>query len=245
MIRLGALAFSFLLGVPTLAAQSTGEILEKSVQAQGGADKLRSMESRLLVGDALLGGGIVSGKFRWLTQRPNHHKIEVTVGDDSIVQAYDGTAAWQIQPSQFGGTGQVEILEGLAAQSVVRSAAFENAFVDYQKKGNKPELLEDGEVRGKPAYRIKMTLASGQVNEYFIDKQSYLVVKTLSTTVNPQTGEEVPVESHASNYKEVDGVQIPHTLETYAGGQVINEFTVSKAELNITASITDFKPPSR
>jgi len=243
MIRLVVL--SFFLGVPTLAAKDVGEIVEKSLAALGGADKLRSMESRLLVGDALLGGGIVSGEFRWLTQRPNHHKIEIIVGDQSIVQAYDGTAAWQIQPVQFGGTGQAEVLEGQAAESVKQSATFESALVDYQQKGHKPELLDEAEVRGKPAYRIRLTLASGRINDYFIDQQSYLPVKTLTTTFNPQTEEEVEVESHSGNYKEVNGLQVPHTLETFAGGQVINEFQVTEARINLTASVKDFRPPSR
>ena len=134
-----------------LVAQGVGEIIEKSLQALGGTEELRSLESRLLVGEALLGGGIVSGEFRWLTQRPNHHKI---------------------------------------------------------------------------------------------DKHSYLPVKTLSTTFNPQTGEDVAVESHSGNYKEVNGHQIPHHLETFAGGQVINEFKVTKAEINIKASLKEFRPPS-
>ena len=244
MIRFKHLALSILLGMSSLSAQSADDVIQKTVDALGGAEKLRSVKSRLLVGEALLGGGVVSGDFRWLTLRPNYLKIEITVGDQMFVQAHDGKASWQIQPTQFGGSGQVEILAGPAAESVERSAVFESALLDYRKKGHKAELLDPDDVRGKPAYHIKMTLASGVVNEYFIDKETYYPVKIVSTRFNPQTGGDVTVEQFATHYKAVSGIQIAHTLETYSGGQAINEFKVSEAEVDLETSAGDFKPPS-
>ena len=88
------------------------------------------------------------------------------------------------------------------------------------------------------AFKIKAALDGGNTTYMFIDKASYLLVKT-STTVN-QGGQTITVDSYPSDYKETNGLLLPMKTTSSAQGM---EFAVifDKVEVNIPIEDSVFK----
>jgi hypothetical protein len=72
----------------------------------------------------------------------------------------------------------------------------------------------------------------------FIDKESFLLVKT-TTTVNQQ-GQSVTADSYPSNYTETNGVLFPmKTTQSFSGMEIVT--TYDKVEVNIPMDDSIFK----
>jgi hypothetical protein len=88
------------------------------------------------------------------------------------VQAYDGAAAWQIQP--FGGKKDPELMGDDDSRDLIEQADIDGPLVDYQAKGNKVEYLGHDTVDGDDAYKLKVTLKNGDILYYYLDPDTYL-----------------------------------------------------------------------
>lgn len=88
---------------------------------------------------------------------------------------------------------------------------------------------------------LNITPASGPPSRLFIDAQSYLPIKSVVTVTLPDLGE-VEQTIELSDYREVDGVQVPFTLK---GSSAVQAFTivVTKLEHNIKVDETLFAKP--
>jgi hypothetical protein len=66
-----------------------------------------------------------------------------------------------------------------------------------------------------------------------LDPTTYLPA-VLSYSIRPDNGQAIPiaVEIHYANYKAVNGVQIPFTIERYINGTLQLEIAVSSAQVN-------------
>jgi len=72
-------------------------------------------------------------------------------------------------------------------------------------------------VDGKPAWKVLVTPRRGSAQTYFFDQASSLVVK-LQMIVRTPAGE-VPVDTYLADYREADGIRMPHRLRQVAAGQ--------------------------
>ena len=79
----------------------------------------------------------------------------------SLIQAYDGSSGWQINP--FEGRRDPELLGEDDLRDLVYQADFYGPLVDYKEKGNKIEYLGKDTVDGDDVYRLKVTLKNGEV----------------------------------------------------------------------------------
>jgi hypothetical protein len=83
---------------------------------------------------------------------------------------------------------------------------------DYEKKGSTAELAGKVNVDGKDVYRIKFTGKDGNVKDYFIDANTYLINK-VKAKISAQ-GQTVDVEQIMSNYKTIDGITMAMNIES-------------------------------
>jgi len=118
-----------------------------------------------------------------------------------------------------------------------RNNMFNNYMARYLSEG---KLTLEGEenVNGKPAFRIKTDLDGTGSATMFIDKSSYLIVKTIAT-VN-QGGMDMTVESFPSDYTETSGILVPMKTTTSASGmEIVTTFT--KVEVDVPMEDSVFK----
>lgn len=225
--------------VPGLSAQTVDEIIAKNVQARGGAEKLKSVQSIKSTATMAMGPGMEAPGVL-IQKRPKLARLEFTVQGLTAVQAYDGSNAWQIMP--FMGKKDPELMSADEAKEVEEMADLDGPLVDYKSKGHQVELLGKEKVEGTDAYKLKVSLKNGDVQTYYIDADSFLEIK--EETKRMVRGTEQVVESSIGDYKEVNGIVFPFAVESGVKGSAEKEkLTITKIELNVPVEDSSFKMP--
>ena len=108
-------------------------------------------------------------------------------------------------------------------------------------KGHQLELEGTKELDGKEVHVLKLTKKSGNVDRYYLDKKSYMVVRT--ETTGSQNGMQMEVISMMSDYRDVGGYMMPFSTEIQAGGQGAMKITFEKVESDIELDDSLFSIP--
>ncbi|HMD99938.1 MAG TPA: hypothetical protein VKM93_21745 [Terriglobia bacterium] len=238
--RFVLIAFTlFALALP-LCSQTVDGLIAKNVQARGGMDKLKSVQSLRVTGKMTMGPGM-EAPFTMEQKRPMRLRLEFTVQGLTGVQAYDGTSGWQIMP--FMGKKDPEVMTADDVKDVEEQADIDGPLVDYQTKGHKVELLGKDKIEGTDAYKLKVTLKNGDVETVYLDADSYLEIKDEGQrTVR---GNVVETETALGDYKEVDGLTFPFSIESgIKGTEQKQKITIDKVELNAPVDEARFKMPA-
>jgi len=225
---------------PALLAQTVDEIIAKNVQARGGMDKIKSVQTVRSTGTMTMGPGMEAPGLM-IQKRPDMARIEFTLQGMTAIQAYDGKDAWQIMP--FTGKKDPEAMSADDKKDLEENADIDGPLVDYKSKGNKVELLGKEKLEGTDAYKLKVTLKNGDVITMYLDADSFLEIKEeLKRNVR---GSEQEVEAVLGDYKEVNGVMFPFAMENgIKGSQQKQKITISKIELNTPVDDSLFKMPA-
>jgi outer membrane lipoprotein-sorting protein len=231
-------SLAFLL-TPVLSAQTVDEIIAKNIQARGGMDKIKAVQTVRSSGTMSMGGGM-EAPASMVQKRPDMARLEFTIQGLTAVQAYDGKEAWQIMP--FMGKKDPELMSADDKKDIEENADIDGPLVDYKSKGNKVELLGKDKVEGTDAYKLKATLKNGDVMTIYLDGDSFLEIK--EETKRMVRGSEQEIETSIGDYKEVNGLMFPFAIENgVRGSQEKEKLTISKIELNIPVDNAIFKMP--
>jgi outer membrane lipoprotein-sorting protein len=224
---------------PVLSAQTVDEIIAKHVQARGGMDKMKAVQS--IRSTATMTMGPVEAPGILVQKRPSEARLEFTVQGLTAVQAFDGKDAWQIMP--FTGKKDAEPMSADEKKEIEEMADLDGPIVDYKSKGNQVELLGKEKVEGTDAYKLKVTLKNGDVQTIYLDADSFLSIKEeVKRTVR---GTEQEFESSIGDYKEVEGLMFPFAIESSVKGSPEKQkITITKIELNVPLDDATFKMPA-
>jgi outer membrane lipoprotein-sorting protein len=226
------------LAVPA-AAQTVDEVIAKHLEARGGVDKIKAVKTMKLTGKMTVGPGI-EAPLTLEMKKPGSVRLEITFQGNTGVQAYDGKTGWEISPMSASKTP--EPLSADALKDMEEQADLDGSLVDYKAKGHTVELMGKEKVEGSDAFKLKVTLKNGDVRYVYIDVDSSLELKTDYKRMI--RGSEVETESVASDYKEVGGLILPHTIvQGPKGSPQKQTITVEKAELDVPIDDARFKMP--
>jgi outer membrane lipoprotein-sorting protein len=213
-------------------AQSLDEIVKK-YSAANKMDKLASISTiKLTAKTSMMGMEIPI--VMWM-KNPNKIKSVTSMNGMDIIQVFDGVKGYVVNP-MGGSTDPVEMTPDQVKQALGQSV-FQNKLAGYLKDG---KLVLEGEekVNDKPAFKLKATIEGGNTAYMFIDKDSYLLVKS-TATVN-QGGQSMTVDSYPSDYKETNGILLPmKTTASMAGMDMVTTF--DKVEINVPIEDSVFK----
>ena len=224
---------------PAMWAQTVDEIIAKNIQARGGSEKLKSVQTVKSTATMAMGPGMEAPGVL-IQKRGNLARLEFTVQGLTAVQAYDGKNAWQVMP--FMGKKDPELMSADEAKEVEEMADIDGPLVDYKSKGHQVELLGKEKIEGTDAYKLKATLKNGDVVTVYIDADSFLEIK--EETKRTVRGTEQVVEQSIGDYKEVDGLIIPFAMESGVKGSAEKQkLTITKVEFNVPADDSMFKMP--
>ena len=220
-------------------AQTVDEVIAKNVQARGGLDKLKSVQSLRFTGKMSLGPGIEAPVILEL-KRPKNLRMEFTFQGMTGIQGYDGKDGWAIMP--FRGTKTPEPMAAEDLKAADEQADIDGPLVDYKSKGHTVELLGKDKVEGADVYKVKVSLKNGDVITFFIDSEAFLDVKAESKrTIR---GSEVEAETSFSDYKEVGGLIFPHAIEAGPKGSGQKQkITIERVDINPSLDEARFKMP--
>lgn len=230
------LAFVCLLFVAfSASAQTAQEILDKAIEAKGGA-KLNDLKSVRMEGTLNAMGMDIPTKTFVINKRGFRTEIEVM--GQNIIMAIDGAKGWTINPLQ-GGDAAADLPED---QVKAMSSQMDLTGLADFKSGGAVELLGKEKLDGNDVFKLKMTSKDGATMVNFIDATTYNIVKTsLSAEVQ---GQKMDVETKFSNYKNIDGVSFPFTIEANNPQAGAITYTFAKIEVNPTIDEKIFVKPN-
>jgi hypothetical protein len=219
------------------AAQTVDEVIARSLEARGGLERLRAIQSVRMTGRVTAGDRTMKTVVE--TKRPALIRIDTTVDGVRAVQAFDGTTAWGISPM---GTGRPEVLPAEAASAMAEEFDIDGPLVDYRAKGHKVELLGKVQVGGRETYEIQVIRKAGGVEHHFIEVSSGLPVRVETRRV--VRGAEIEGESEIGDYREAGGFLWPFSIRSGARGRPERQtLTVETIEINPVLDDARFRMP--
>ena len=214
-----------LLAAVVINAQTIEEIVKKYSDANG-LDKLKNVSTIKITGKMSSMG--MEMPLEVYMKNPDKIKMVYSFSGQNMITVFDGEKGYMINP--MTGSSQPVALTPEQTRQIQENNTFRNQLLDYLNKGN---LTFEGEeaVAGKPAYKLKAIVEGAGPVYMFIDKGSYLLVKSSATV--EQMGTKINVETFMTDYSSQDGIFMPKKTTTNANGMEAAVITYDKIELNL------------
>ncbi len=251
MNRLLALALAaapFVLGAvvcpapANAAGPSVDDVVARILQAQGGLDRLRAVQSLRTTSKARYGGGdfVVEIESVSLVTRAGRERQESTRQSITSVTAYDGHGGWSTDP--FQGRRDAFRLSAEESKSLTHDVDIDGPLVDWQKKGNRVELLGNEDIDGSPALKLRVTRKDGDFEYQWYDPDSMLEIRQ-ETHAFERGAESVSVSDYG-DYEQVAGLWMPFAVDFGAKGRPhFGHVVVQRVEVNVPVDDTLFAFP--
>ena len=240
-MKIRILSIALLLFLPlAAAAQTADEIVKKALEARGGVDKLKAVQSERVTGRISFSRS-VEGAFVVELKRPLKMHVEISLEGQKIVRVYDGKSiGWMINP--LAGTNAVQQLSSEDLKNISDESDFDGPLMDYETKGNQIELAGKEALDDKPVYRLKLTKSNGDIRFYFFDASSFLLLKWEGSRKNGD--QDIPWECFFSDFRDVHGLKFPFRLDQGSPGTDIRQtLTTDKVEINPRIDDSRFAKP--
>lgn len=220
---------AFILGTTSSSqAQDLDEILKNHFEAVA-IDDVMKVKNVTSNGKMIMMGGQMEMGYDMIQLRPNKSRTEMDFQGNMFVQVFDGEGGWMVNPMQGPDPQPIpeEQIETMKQQSYI-----EGILYNHEEKGYAVELEGEDEVEGSPTYKIKVIPQEGNADSFFmhLDQDSYMIIKM--DVVQNMQGQEVEAEIFLSNYKMVDGIPFPHSMEVRSNGQVFMEMIYEEIKLD-------------
>lgn len=191
-------------------------------------------------------------KFVVYNKRPDLYRYEVHRPDGrTSIEAYDGKVAWQVNiPIWRPGRTEIE-LAPLSEIPPARlpfllenEADIDGPLSNYQEKGHDVRLVGTESLDdGTPVYQLKVTLASGHVQHFYLDQRDFKVVVKKSTYADTMAYQRNHERVwYFTSYREEAGVLIPVSWELENLPR-LSLFEIDEVEVNVELSSELFAMP--
>ena len=222
------------------SAQTADEIVEKFIKTVGGMEKIQAVKSLRRTGKYSGGGGFEAVLVEE-NRRPNLVRQEFVIQGMTGVTAYDGKSGWKIEP--WNGKKDAEALSEEEMKGIIEDSDLDGPLVNFRAKGVKVEYVGTDEVEGTDAYKLKVTMANGDVRFYYMDTDYFVPIKI--DTKRMIRGAEREYETVLGDYKEVGGWYLPFSIEQGVKGSPFrSKITYEKIEANVTLDDSRFRAPA-
>lgn len=189
------------------ALPEAGTILDRAVEAVGGADAIRAVQTRVSSGKFLLPAMGIEGALTSWAARPNLiYTVIESPALGQIVSGSDGTNIWENTAMAGPNLKEGEERAVSARQNDM------DGLANWRKHYSSVETVGKEEVDGAECYKLSLTPNEGPVETHFYNAETGLLAK-MEMTMKTDMGE-IPIESFLSDYREVSGLMIPfHTRQ--------------------------------
>ena len=232
-------ALVFLAGASP-AAPSIDTLVQRHIAALGGIEKIHAIHS--FVKHGWYHEGDLRLDHTYTAQmRPFYRVIGSPQHElDAIHEGYDGSA-WEYYPDP----GIVVRTVGQAARTTRHTALFDDIFVDYKMHGTRLEYGGEQTYYGKPVYVIHSKRADGFEEDFFLDRETYMIDGRAQVVPMHAYGQRYQTHDVYGDYRPEGGVMFAHSDKEIdaATGKVLDEGGVSSMEINPDIPLAQFSPP--
>ena len=241
LTKIIASAFIVLATSAASFAQTADEIVAKHIEAMGGAEKWKAIKAMEMNNKFSIQGMDIESKT--VIVNGKSLRTDISVMGQEIISAVDGETGWAKQPAMMGGTGEPEDMPGALVKESRKQLNLGGSLLNYKENGSTVELVGKEKLDGVDVYHLKLTEKSGDITNLFISTTNYYTLKSAGKR-NIQ-GKEIDAEVNYSNFKQVEGLTFPFTMETASpmGGMMTIE--TDSIKLNPKVDETIFKKPAK
>ena len=235
--RLSVILIIILAAAAIVSAQTLESVLAKTYEAQGGLDKLKSIQSTQVKAKMMMQG--LELPITIYQKRPSFIRSEIVVQGMKIIQVYDGNQGWMINP-MMGSMDPID-MPSEEMKSVKEQADIDGFLVDWKTKGHTLELVGKEDVEGAEAYHIKVTTKDTTIRHIYIDADSYLPIQQKGKY--PSQGKEIEITNLMGSYKKVGDFMFPFSSESKAEGTTIQKMLMDTIMVNVAMPDSLFARP--
>ena len=221
------------------ASNGPNDLIQRIVAAKGGLQALKSIRTVVVDADmtvsTLRGPTIIPTKT--YVVYPDKFRVDATFGGQQTVQAYNSGTAWVKDPA------------GVAAAP----PAMRNDFAATVRRDTFPLLIAAAEGRltvrqqpeeGSGGTVLKVLEVSGpglDPMQLYIDRD-YRIVRQTYTTPGPD-GRPTKADEQFSDYRKVNGIDVPFKASVLRDGQKILDRTIKSVTFNTAVDLMLFQQP--
>ena len=210
-------ALAGLLTTAALSAQTgeptVKEVLDRYYEAIGGTETIAAVDSLLVTAhriEARRAGPHGDVPFELAFRRPSSVRLDIHIDDATGTQSYDGETGWLVWP--FTGIVGPAEMEAEALVQFLGENQMISPLVDYEARGHSVALVGRAVVDDVPTFHLEVTLASGDVQNLYLDAKSFLPVQR--TTQMETFGLNMGINDRYSDYRETAGLMLARSTQT-------------------------------
>jgi hypothetical protein len=220
----------------TAGTPPADQILDKYIQALGGADALSKLTSFSAKGSSHLFGEVKEDPAEIYAKSPNLLATTVHQAEGDMARTYDGRDAWVMLPLTVVGQYQLNgsMLEGAKLDAQL---AFPGGLKQFFSswKVSYPSAID-----GHPVYVLQANGANGLFASFYFDKQTGLLTRMVRYATSAVG--RVPTQIDYSDYRPVGGVMMAFKW-TYGWVSGQDEYTLSSVQPNAAVDAAKFARP--
>ena len=222
----------------TAGTPPADQILDKYIQALGGAQALARITSYTATGNSHLFGEVKNDRTEISAKAPGYLVTVVHQDEGDVARTYNGKEAWVMLPLTVVG------------QYPLSGSAYDGARLDAQMAFpgglkaffNNWRVTYPSVVNGKPVYVVQGSLPSGLLATFYFDKQTGLLDRMVRYA-NSSMGR-VPTQVDYSDYRAVNGVMMPYKWTfSWISGQ--EQYELSSITANAPVDDAKFGKPTQ
>ena len=217
-------------------AQTVDEILAEHFNAVG-------QEKLLATNTVMMKGKIIQSQFEIpftsYQKRPMNFRSEAEFQGMKIISGFDGNSGWSINP-MTGATDPQPMTEEQIDRMKIQ-ADYDGLFYNYKEKGYTVEFTGKETVDDIETYVLKLTRPNGDIVTSYIDAETYVLLKAKSKM--KIQGVDTETEMIFSNYKYVNEILNPFSLETKMNGQTVMQMTFDQISYDSDMPDSMFEMP--
>lgn len=226
-------------GAASAFAMDAEELITKALDAQGGAAALQAVKSQKATGKFLTQGMEIPYTMQHL--RPNLMRVDASVMGMSIVQAFDGTTGWSINPMM--GSQDPQAMSDVEAKSFKVQADMDGPLLGWAARGWTAEYIGAEDVEGTATHHLRMDTKQDLVLDFWFDAESFLMIKQNSKLKIDQG--EFETQMYPSDYRTQGGLTVPFSMETRRGDLVMMTIVIDTLEYGATIDPSIFPMPAK
>jgi photosynthetic reaction center cytochrome c subunit len=218
-------------------APSADQILDKYIEALGGAQRVASLTSFVAKGTYQGYAELEKSPIEVIAKSPEQRTTIIHTTNGDWTTTYDGRTGWVAEPGRpvplLALTGQ--FLEAAKADAdLAFPARIKQAFSQWRV--GVPTIINDHEV-----YVVQGNTSGGFPVKLYFDEDSGLLVRQMRYTNSPVGLN--PTQIEYSDYRNVSGVKMPfHWTTTWTDGRATTEF--SEIQANVPVDAAKFGKPA-
>ena len=211
------------------------KVLEASIEALGGMEKLKAIESQKITGTISVPMAGISGVIEAYTSTPGKFLLKVDIpGMGVTLQGLNDGVAWSSDPM-----GGPRILPPEEAKDIIKEADL-HKVLNFRENNKTIEYLEETEFEGQAAHKIRMVDNDDTESVAYYSIETGLALGSENEVDSPMG--KLTTTTVLKDYKELGGYLQPTTMIQKMGPTEIL-FTFDSAEYNkVDDSVFAFPP---